>query len=115
MAMRALFRLLVLLPFALLLLGFSLANRNPVTVSIDPFSSGDGLPTFSIPLYFLFLGAMMLGVVIGGSSTWMSQSRHRKAAREASRKSAALKAENDALRKQGAPNVSSLPASRQVA
>jgi uncharacterized integral membrane protein len=119
--MRAIFRFLVLAPFALLLLGFSLANRNSVTVSIDPFNLTDiTLPTFVVPLYLLVVGAIMVGVVIGGSSTWLRQGRHRKAAREASRKSAALKAENEALRSQVSSSIvpaasSGLPVSRPTA
>ncbi|PPQ32102.1 hypothetical protein CCR94_06655 [Rhodoblastus sphagnicola] len=118
--MRAVFRFLFLAPFALLLLGFSVANRQTVTVFIDPFNLTDiTLPTFVIPLYILVVGAIMIGVVVGGSSTWLRQGRHRKAAREAARKSAALKAENDALRSQvsaGAPVAGSgLPVSRPTA
>ena len=114
--MRALFRLFVFAPFALVLLGFSLANRNAVTVSIEPFNVADGgWPTFTLPLYLLVLGAMMVGVVIGGSSTWLRQGRHRRAAREAFRKTAALKAENDTLRSQAAPSSGSgLPVSRSA-
>jgi len=112
--MRAFFRFLVIAPFAVALLGFSLANRQSVTVFIEPFNVADGAwPTFTLPLYLLVLGAMMIGVVIGGSSTWLRQRRHRKAAREAFRKSAALKAENDALRGQtasGVPASASRPA-----
>jgi uncharacterized integral membrane protein len=107
--MRALFRFLVVAPFALLLLGFSLANRDAVKVSIEPLNLADGAwPTFTLPLYLLVLGAIMVGVVIGGSSTWVRQGRHRKAAREAFRRTAALKAENDALRNQA--GASSRPA-----
>lgn len=114
--MRAFFRLLVFAPFALVLLGFSLANRQSVTVFIEPMNVADGAwPNFTLPLYLLVLGAMMVGVVIGGSSTWLRQGRHRKAAREAFRKTAALKAENDALRSQSAPNPGSgLPVSRSA-
>jgi uncharacterized integral membrane protein len=115
MAMRALFRILVIAPFALLLLAFSLANRQSITVFTEPFNVADGAwPTFNVPLYLVVLGAMMIGVVIGGSSTWLRQGRHRKAAREASRKSAALIAENEALRSQSAPASSGVPASRNA-
>jgi uncharacterized integral membrane protein len=116
MAMRAFFRLLVIAPFALLLLGFSLANRQSITVFTEPFNVADGAwPTFTLPLYLLVLAAMMVGVVIGGSSTWLRQGRHRKAAREAFRKSAALKAENDVLRNQSAGSSGSgLPVSRSA-
>jgi uncharacterized integral membrane protein len=101
MAMRAIFRFLVLAPIALLLLGLSLANRQMVTISTDPFNSGDVMfPQISAPLYVIFVGSIMIGVVIGGFSTWVSQGRHRKAARAARQKSAGLKAENDALRTQ---------------
>jgi uncharacterized integral membrane protein len=116
MAMRAFFRFLVFAPFALALLWFSLANRQDVTISIEPYNLADGaFPTFTFPIYLLVVGAIMIGVVIGGSSTWLRQGRHRKAAREAFRKTAALKAENDALRSQVSPAPSAnatLPVSR---
>jgi uncharacterized integral membrane protein len=116
--MRALFRGLILLPVFLLLLAFSLANRHSVTISIDPFNDGDAAAlTYSIPIYVFFLGSVMLGVLIGGLTTWMRQGRFRKAAREASRKSAVLKSENDKLRKQASDlgATTALPAPRSGA
>lgn len=113
--MRALFRFLIIAPLALLLLAFSLANRQSITVLTEPFNVADGAwPTFTVPLYLVVLGAMMIGVLIGGSSTWLRQGRHRKAAREACRKSAALVAENEALRSQTASASSAVSASRNA-
>jgi uncharacterized integral membrane protein len=119
--MRAIIRFLILAPVALLLLGLSLANRQIVAISTDAFNSGDAIfPQFSAPLYVIFVGSIMIGVIIGGLSTWMSQGRHRKAARAARHKYSGLKAENDALRAQVAARSASssnqiVPISRSAA
>jgi uncharacterized integral membrane protein len=119
--MRALLKFLVLAPITLLILAFSLANRQLVTIVLDPFGDGDGvLPQFPAPLYVVVLASVMCGVILGGVSTWMRQGRHRSAVREARSKTADLLAENETLRGQvatlkSASPRSSLPASRSAA
>ncbi len=82
--MRRFLKFLVLAPVALLFLAFALANRQNVTVSFDPFNSGDiPSPQLVMPLFILLIAATMFGVVLGGFATWVRQGRFRKAARAA--------------------------------
>ena len=76
-------RFAILALCAIILLGFAFANRDLVTVSFDPFASSDSA-AFSIaaPLFAVVIVAAMLGVVAGASATWLSQGRHRRAARQ---------------------------------
>jgi uncharacterized integral membrane protein len=76
-------RFAILALCAIILLGFAFANRDPVTVSFDPFASSDSA-AFSIPapLFVVVIVAAMLGVVAGATATWLSQGRHRKASRQ---------------------------------
>ena len=76
-------KVVILLLFAIVLLGFAFANRELVTVSFDPFAPTNAA-AFSIatPLFAVVIVAAMLGVVAGALSTWVSQGRHRRASRQ---------------------------------
>lgn len=72
---------LVLIPIAVLIVLFAVANREPVTVSFDPMSAGDPLlATPPLPLCFVVLAPLILGVVLGGVATFMGQRKWRRAA-----------------------------------
>jgi uncharacterized integral membrane protein len=77
------FRLVILAIVAVVILILAFANRHFVTVSFDPFASGDN-PAFSIdaPLFVVVIASAMLGVVAGAGATWLSQGRHRRASRQ---------------------------------
>ncbi len=73
----------VLIPLGLIFIDFAVANRHPVTVSFDPFGSGDtafDLPP--VPLFAIIIVAIIVGVVAGGAATWFRQRRWRRAARQ---------------------------------
>jgi uncharacterized integral membrane protein len=83
MAMRKFLTGLVLIPLGLIFIDFAVANRHLVTVSFDPFGSGDtafDLPP--VPLFAIIITAMIVGVVAGGSVTWFRQRRWRRSARQ---------------------------------
>jgi uncharacterized integral membrane protein len=75
-------KIAVVAVIAAVLLGFAFANRDLVTVSFDPFASGDTAAlSIAAPLFAVAIVAAMLGVVAGAFATWLSQGRHRRAAR----------------------------------
>lgn len=82
--MRLLSRLLFLV-VAVVVVAFAIANRAPVGIDLWP------LPfRVSLPLYWLVLGALALGVVVGGSASWWAGGRWRRRARAGERRAAAL-------------------------
>jgi len=90
--MVRLLRLLVIAIVAILLLLFAFANHHRVTVSLDPFASvDDAAIAFETPLFVVAIGAAMLGVIAGAAATWISQGRHRRAARRYRREAETLK------------------------
>jgi len=100
---------LILLPVAILIVLLAVANRAPVTLSLDPFSQE--APEFStqLPLFAVIFAAVMLGVVIGGTASWLAQGKNRKSRRQLRRESRQLRYETERLRAQnGAPTT--LPA-----
>ena len=82
--MRNIFRLLVVVPIALLILAFAIANREFVKVRLDPFVGGDiESPAFEMPLFILMFITGCLGVFAGGVLVWWRQGRYRRQLRDA--------------------------------
>ena len=76
------FKYIVIILAAIVLLAFAYANHQFVTVSFDPFGSdGAIVPPVDAPLFVVVIVSAMLGVIAGAAATWLSQGRHRKAAR----------------------------------
>ena len=77
-------KLLVLIPIAVVILAFSIANRSAVAVSFDPFSPPDSAAALiTAPLFIVLFLTLMLGVLIGGVATWFTQGVNRRKARVA--------------------------------
>jgi hypothetical protein len=84
---------LILFPVAILVVLLAVANRGPVTVSLDPFSREAPEIAFTIPLFALIFGAVMLGVIVGGVAAWLAQGKHRRAERLYRREARRLRAD----------------------
>ena len=69
----------ILVPLAILLVVFCVSNRELVTVSLDPLGTMPQF-TFGLPLFILLMGAVIVGVVLGGIGTWLTQSHYRRKA-----------------------------------
>lgn len=99
---------LLLLPVAILVVLLAVANRGPVTLSLDPFSRGGPEISFTLPLFAALFAALALGVVIGGIASWTAQGKHRQARRSYKREVSHLRTEADRLRSQ--PQGAGVPA-----
>jgi uncharacterized integral membrane protein len=80
--MRKFFTALIVIPLALILIVFAVANRHFVTLSFDPFNSADPSVAIHLPLFVVIILVAIVGVVAGGSATWFRQRRWRRAARQ---------------------------------
>ncbi len=97
--MRGFLKLLVLAPLALILVAFFMANRQTVILHFDPITGGDlPSPQFPAPLYWIMIGAVIIGLIFGWVLTWLEQGRHRKALRAAKAQLENLRRENETLR-----------------
>lgn len=101
--MRKFFTAVIIIPLAVLFVAFAVANRHEVTVSLDPFSSGDPELSWPVPLFVLILAAAILGVIAGGIATWIGQRRWRRAARRHLAEAEAARAELATLRASAQP------------
>lgn len=97
--MRLLFRIFVVLPIALLLLLFAIANRHLITVSFDPFPGNDiDGPALTAPLFLALLMAGLAGLLFGGFVVWVRQQRWQREARYARLEASNARAEAERLR-----------------
>jgi uncharacterized integral membrane protein len=106
--MKAFFKALVLVPVALIVVLFSVANRAPVRVSLDPISREAPAFALDLPLFAVVLAAIAIGILLGGCASWLAQGKHRKAARVNRREADKLRGEAQSLR--AAVPDSALPA-----
>ena len=80
--LRRIVSMLIVLPLAIVIVAFAVANRQSVTVSFDPLSSTSPAYAATLPLFVLIFVLMILGVLIGGAAVWIGQTRWRRTARK---------------------------------
>ena len=98
--LRKIVTALILIPIALAIVAFAVANRAPVAISLDPFAGAPPMFSVALPLFLLLLIVLIVGVIVGGIAAWMRQSRWRSRARRLSAELKASRAEAETLRRQ---------------
>jgi uncharacterized integral membrane protein len=89
---------LVVAPLGVLLTALAVVNRKPVTLVLDPF--GGARLAFDVPLFLLALGALALGLMLGGVATWLGQGKWRRAARIRAQEASEWRRRADRLEKE---------------
>jgi len=79
--LRKILTAIVVIPIAIIMIAFAVANRHSVTISLDPFSSNDPVASVTLPLFALIFFLLIVGVFIGGAATWLRHGRWRWMAR----------------------------------
>jgi uncharacterized integral membrane protein len=92
----------VVVPLAILIVAFAVANRQTVVLSFDPFSAAEPAYVARLPLFALIFVLVILGVVIGGFAAWLRQAGWRRMARERDADVRALRQELESLRRRAA-------------
>jgi uncharacterized integral membrane protein len=98
MMFRKIVSAVILLPLAVVIIIFAVANRQSVTVSFDPFSTASPAYAVTLPLFLLVVMLIILGMLIGGTVAWIGQARWRRAARRLDADVRALRQELDVIR-----------------
>jgi uncharacterized integral membrane protein len=107
--MRRFLTYILLIPLAIVIVALSVANRAPVTFSLDPI--GSVAPGWSAtgPLYVFLFVAVIVGIVIGGIAAWLRQGRWRHAARAERAANERLRSEIGRLRQHVENTTPALP------
>jgi uncharacterized integral membrane protein len=96
---RTFLKALILVPIAVLLVLFAVANRQWTVVSLDPFSADPPALAIHGPLFLVILLSLMLGVIVGGIAVWLGQRKWRRAARRLEAELRGARAEAEAWKR----------------
>ncbi len=102
---------LILVPLAIVIIAFAVANRQSVMVSLDPFSTTAPAASLTLPLFALIMLSLIVGVLVGGIASWLGHGGWRRAARRFEREVGELRARIDAF-EAAAREPSIVPAER---
>lgn len=104
--LRKIVTALIVVPLAVILIAFAVANRQEVTVSFDPFSANEPAAAVTLPLFALVILLLIIGVLVGGVATWLGQGGGRRVTRRLERDVRELRARLNALEgKAGEPSI----------
>ena len=95
--MRRIVWLLIGLPAGLLLVTLAVVNRHDVRLVLDPFRPETPVISLVAPFYVYLFVTLVIGVILGGMATWISQARWRRSARTQGKAAARWQAEADRL------------------
>ena len=101
--LRRIVTMLIVVPLAVVIIAFAVANRQSVTVSFDPFSATSPAYAATLPLFVLIFVLLILGVLVGGVAAWIGQTRWRRTARKLDGEVRVLHQELDGIRRRFAP------------
>jgi len=92
----------ILVPLCVGLIVFALANRHEVAVNFNPFIPVEGAlaPGYGVPLFVVLYAVLLIGVILGGTATWLAQGSHRRRERHWRREAQMLNGELEKLRRQ---------------
>jgi uncharacterized integral membrane protein len=102
--------LIIMVPVAIIVIALSVANRNAVPLTFDPFTPGNPFLTISAPLFMYLFASLLAGLILGAVMTWLAQGRYRRAARQSAADVAMLRKEaqsREALMRSGQPALPS--------
>jgi uncharacterized integral membrane protein len=105
---RKIVAVIILVPLAMIVIALAVANRQDVTVSLDPFNPTQ--PAYTTAPMWLFVpifAALILGVAMGALVSWLRHGKWRRMARRYEREVIALRGEIASLR--GKPEHSLVP------
>src|SRR5689334_16177426 len=101
--MRKFVSLAILIPLAIIIVMFAVANRETIAVSFDPFDTAHPAYALKMPLFVLIFALVGLGVVIGGIAAWLRQHKWRMRARRAEAEARELRARLDEAPRRSMP------------
>ena len=90
---------------AVLLVTLAVINRHGVRLVLDPFNPQDPVLAIDLPFYSYWFAMLIVGVMVGGFATWMSQGKWRRIARNRTQEAARWRGEAERLTRERDANV----------
>lgn len=88
---------LLAIPAFVVIVFLAVANKHAVHLKLDPFRPEAPALEVQAPMFAFLLGALIVGVVLGGLATWMSQGHWRRSARTRAQDAMRWRSEADRL------------------
>jgi uncharacterized integral membrane protein len=107
---RRIVTIVIVVPLAAVIIAFAVANRQMVTVSLDPFNAASPAYAATLPLFILIFALVILGVIVGGVASWLRQGSWRRAARKLDAENRVLNQELAAIRNRFGAETQAVPA-----
>lgn len=85
------------IPLGIVLVALGVANREPVTIALDPFRPSDPAVALHPPLFLAFFAVLAAGVLLGGIAVWLSHHKVRSALSKSQAELARVRRERDQL------------------
>lgn len=99
MVMKKIINIVILVPLAVVLIVLCVANRQWVTLALNPFRPDDQMLSAGAPFFVFLLSAFLVGAIVGSFATWLTQGKHRKRARHEARAAVKWRGEADQHKK----------------
>lgn len=80
--LRKIVTAVIVIPLAVIIVGFAVANRQAITVSFDPFDAAQPAYAVTLPLFVIIFILMIIGVIVGGIAAWLRQGAWRRSSRQ---------------------------------
>ncbi|MGL5448501.1 MAG: LapA family protein [Rhabdaerophilum sp.] len=101
-------KLLLIIPIAVALVLLAVANRQVVTLVLDPLHRGPDAMSITMPLFVIALITLLVGVVLGYVAAWFAQGKYRRSSRQLQRECDKLQTERAQLRAAVPPTATAL-------
>lgn len=95
--LKRILSLVVFVPIGIVLIVLAVANRQVVTLALNPFRPQDSVLSVSAPFFVFVFLALLVGLVIGASLTWWRQGRYRRQARIEAKEAVKWQSEHKAI------------------
>lgn len=99
---KKLINIIILVPIGVVLIVLCVANRQSVSMALNPFNAEDKVLSVTAPFFVYIFIAFIVGLVLGSLATWFSQHKYRKTAKAKKREAAQWRAEADRQKTQPA-------------
>lgn len=100
-------------PGAAVLVALAVANRHTVMLKLDPLRPDNPAISINLPFFAFVFGALIIGMIVGGTVTWFGQGKFRRRLRERTRDAYRWHSEAASLKREmqaGGSNGRGLPA-----
>lgn len=95
--LKRILSLVVFVPIGIILIVLAVANRQIVTLALNPFQPQDSVLSVSAPFFVFVFLALLVGMAVGASVTWWRQGRYRRQARIEAKEAVKWQSEHKAV------------------